>query len=241
MRGNRFMKRSAVYIFIALALLSLSLTLVPYVSSNYYSDQEQPIGQYIQVSNYSYFIGQGGVLFVVGQVQNTGPYTFQSVYLAGSVYSTDGEDQRDSFTQVYVLYMLPQQKAPFEMAFASPNNSTDGTWHSILANNLLQNVTLTPLQLTTTTGYEYPNLAITKSSSSIYPTTGGSDSEDYGGAYMVSGEIKNTGSQTATNLTVSGTFYNSAGLVVAVGFTTFLTPENLGPSNQPHSQFMHLT
>ena len=71
------------------------------------------------------------------------------------------------------------------------------------------------------------NIQILKITSST-PSIG--TSGDYNGAYGVSGEIKNTGSQTATNVTVVGEFFNSTGSVVGVGYTTYLTPTDLAPS-----------
>ena len=75
-----------------------------------------------------------------------------------------------------------------------------------------------------TSSYQYPDLTITSSSASIGSTG------DYNGAYLVNGVIKNTGSQTAQNITVVGTFYNATGSVVAVGYTNYLTPATVAPS-----------
>lgn len=47
----------------------------------------------------------------------------------------------------------------------------------------------------------------------------------------MSGTIQNSGSQTATNIRVIGTFYNASGTVVAVGYIEYLTPIVSKPSS----------
>ncbi|HEX7482881.1 MAG TPA: hypothetical protein VF350_05395, partial [Candidatus Bathyarchaeia archaeon] len=65
-------------------------------------------------------------------------------------------------------------------------------------------------------------LTITSKQSSIGTTT------DDKGVFWVNGNIQNTGSQTASNITVFGTFYNSTGATVAVGYGN--TIASLSPS-----------
>jgi hypothetical protein len=60
--------------------------------------------------------------------------------------------------------------------------------------------------------YQYPNLTITNKQSSIGSTT------YVKGVFWVNGNIQNTGCQTASNIAVFGTFYNSTGATVAVGY-----------------------
>jgi len=164
-----------------------------------------------------------GILDVVGEIQNVGSNTVNPVYLTGSVYSSDGTDQSDSYCQVWVSYLAPQQKAPFYMEFYPP--SSTGIWQP----QDVSKIALTVSIANATSGYQYPDLKITSSSASIGSTG------DYNGAYLVNGIIQNTGSQTATNITVVATFYNSTGTVVAVGYTNYLTPATLAPSGTPIS------
>ena len=199
------MKTKTVYFFFVLTLLSLGLICMPSVHSQ---------TQNIKVIDYSYYIDQTGTLDVVGEVQNIGSNTIDRVFLAGTVYSAGGVDQSDSYTQVWALYLAPEQKAPFYMPFPSPNNSFGGNWNSVQISNLEFAV----YGANATSSYQYPDLTIISDSGSI------GKSGNYKGVYLVSGVIQNTGSQTATNLTVVGTFYNSTGEVVAVGNTY----ENLG-------------
>ena len=90
-------------------------------------------------------------------------------------------DQADSYTQVWVQYLTPQQEAPFYMTFPAPNNSPDGTWGSVV----IANVDFTVSSANATSSYQYPDLKVTSSSATI------DSSADYDGAYLVNGTIKN--------------------------------------------------
>ena len=104
------------------------------------------------------------------------------------------------------------------MEIYPPENSPDGTWYSID----LGSVNLQVAQANATANYQYPDLTITSKQSSIGGTT------DDKGVFWVNGNIKNIGSQTATSVTVFGTFYNSTGATVAVGYGN--TVASLSPS-----------
>ena len=213
------MKKITTGFLVLLAICSLSLTLIPGVLS-------QSQTQNVKVESYSYYIDALGLLVVVGEVQNTGPNTVTTVILTGSILASDGTDQSDSYTPIGVPptaigYLNPQQKAPFYMDFYAPNNSPDGTW----ASADISKINLVVAQANATTRYQYPDLNIPSSSASI-----GSTSNDRG-VYWVTGNVQNTGTQSAQNITVFGTFYNETGHVVAVGFSNqigTLSPSGTG-------------
>jgi hypothetical protein len=205
------MRKSIIYLFVALTLVSLGLALVPSAFS-------QP--ENIKIVSYSYYVDSLGFLDVVGEIQNIGSNTVASVILTGTVYSSGGTDQADSYARAWVVNLAPQQKAPFYMEFYSPSSSSSTSWSSVSVSK----VDLTVSQANATTNYQYPDLKITSSSASI-----GSGTDDKG-VYWVTGNVQNTGSQTAQNITVVGTFYNATGTVVAVGYSDTLTPANLAPS-----------
>jgi hypothetical protein len=192
-----------------LTLASLGLTLVPQVSS-------QP--ENIKVLSYGWYVDSIGYLDVVGEVQNVGPNTIDSVVLSGVIYTLDGDAVSYSYpTPVYVKYLVPQQKAPFYMEFPPEVSVTgDLSWLSLGID-----VDFTINSAEATSSYQYPDLTVTSSS-------GGADSE---GVYWVSGTVQNTGTETATNIYVVGTFYNATGTVIAMGYTDTLTPASLSPSS----------
>jgi hypothetical protein len=190
-------------------MMSVGLALVPQVSS-------QP--ENVKVVSYSWYVDSYGDFIAVGEVQNVGPNTIKSVVLTGVVYTMDGEAQASYYTIAFVNYLIPQQKAPFYIDFSPQSSNTgDLSWLSLG----VKRVDFTVNLANTTSSYQYPDLALASSS-------GGVDGE---GVYWVSGTVKNSGTQTATNIRVVGTFYNSSGTVVAVGYTDLLTPASLTPSN----------
>jgi hypothetical protein len=192
------MRKTAVFLVTLLALASFGLVFVPKVFS-------QPQG--IKVVSYSYYVDNLGYLDVVGEVQNTGSNTIESVVLTGVVYTPDGTAQACSYpTAVWGEYLIPQQKAPFYMEFSPETSGTgDLSWLS----QGIDHVDFTINQATATGSYLYPDITLLSHS-------GDADNQ---GVYWVTGTIKNAGTQTATNVRAIGTFYNASGTVVAVGVT----------------------
>jgi len=214
-RGKGFMRKRSVYLLIGflVTLMFLGLASVPRVFSQTES---------VKILSHTYYVDNAGFLDVVGEVQNVGSNTVDPVVLTGTVYATDGSYLGRSYCYVWVKYFSPGQKAPFYMEFQPPQNSN--FWQP----SEIGNFTLTVAQANATSSYMYPDLKISSSQASI------GTSQGYNGAYIVNGVIQNTGSQTATNLTIVATFFNAAGTVVAVGNTygsanTFVTP-SLSPS-----------
>jgi hypothetical protein len=202
------MKKNAVFFVVLLALLSLGLTLVPHVSS-------QP--ENIKVLSYSWYIDSIGYFIVVGEVQNVGSSTVDSVALSGTVYTKDGAAQANSYTHAFVKYLIPQQKAPFYMEFPPQLSATgDLSWLSLGVDR----VDFAVNAAEPTTSYQYPDLTLKDSSGTV----------DAEGVYWVSGTLQNVGTQTARTIRVIGTFYNASGSMVAVGYTDPLSPAALGPS-----------
>lgn len=203
------MRKNLVFLYCLLILLSTSLILVPQASS-------QP--ENIEVLTHSWYINSADNFVVVGELQNVGSNTVRSVFLNGIVYTKDGEAQANANTQAFVNQLLPQQKAPFYIEF-TPFTSFTGDLNWIFLGVDHIDFTITAAEVTSE--YQYPDLTIESNS-------GASDQE---GVYWVSGDLRNSGSQTASNIRVIGTFYNTSGTVVAVGFTEPLDPISLPPSN----------
>lgn len=200
------MKKPVVYFIVLLTVCSLTLTLVPMAHS-----QIEPTN--VKVVSYSWYIDSLGLLVVVGEVQNVGSGTVSSVILTGTASSSDGA-QVTSNTQVYVTDLIPNQKAPFYWEFYDQSNQNSGWTHPDVTG-----VDIHILKADTTASYEYSDLKVTNDHYSIGTNRGSTPTDpsaDYG-VYWVTGQIQNTGSQTATNVRLIGTFYNSSGTVVAVG------------------------
>jgi hypothetical protein len=204
------MRKSSIYFFVLVTLVSLGFALVQQAAS-------QP--ENIKVLSYSWYIDAIGSFDVVGEVQNMGPNTISLAVLNGTVYAADGEAKAFSNPIVaYVHYLLPQQKAPFFMEFAPQASVTgDLSWVSLGVDH----VDFTVYRANVTSSYLYQGLTVKSSIGAV----------DGEGVYWVSGTVQNSGSQTATDIRVIGTFYNAHGTVVAVGYTDPLTPSSLNPSS----------
>ena len=209
--SEELMKTKPILSLTLLAALSLSLAVIPCVTS-------QP--ENIKVVSYNWYIDSLGFFVVVGEIQNIGSSTVDTVGIGGTVYTVDGTAQADSYTQAYVKYLIPQQKAVFYMEFSPTNDATGETW--IFSG--IDRVDFTIVQAEKTSSYQYPDLTVKASSATI-----GSSADDKG-VYWVSGTVQNIGNQTAKSIRVIGTFYNASNTVVAMGYTDPLTPTSLNPS-----------
>ena len=197
------MVKRAFHLLVLLALLSLSLNLVPCGLS-------QP--ENVRVLSYDWYVDRYDFFVVVGEVQNVGSSVIDSVILIVEVYAPDGTLQLRLPVQAFVKYLLPQQKAPFYMDVISS---------SLQSRELgIGNIDFTIVQANVTDSYQYPNLEV-KDASSIVTAEG---------VYWASGKVQNTGNRTARDIQVIGTFYNASGSVVAAGYSDILSPASLGPS-----------
>jgi hypothetical protein len=196
-RGEKsYMRKTIAYLLIAVIALSLTLCLIPTAHSQ---------TENIKIVSYSWYYDSLGLLDLVGEVQNIGTNIIDQVAVQGTVTTTTGS-QLQSSTPVWVQNLLPQQKAPFYMTFYTTDQSSQTTSTPDVAD-----VQFTVIKADTTTEYQYPDLTIPTHTSSVDTTT------ENLGTYWVSGTLKNTGTQTAQNIRIIATFYNSAGTVVAVG------------------------
>ena len=188
---------------IALILLSSLSVLAPKVIAQTADD--------LKVLNYSYhldFSGGSPLLVVVGEVKNEGSAAYQTDPIAAIVYAADGSIQAQSQGYINTLYLVPGQKMPFEITFNSPKTSADGTWLTAS----IDQIEFTP-QGTQTNTYPSAELKIINPANSIDTTSTAR------GTYWVTGQVQNTGSQTAEKIFVIATFYNSSGTTVAFGYS----------------------
>jgi hypothetical protein len=214
-------KKALAYLVVALTLLSLCVVVVKGQSTppNYSSD--------VKILSYNWYMDSAGFIDAVGEVQNTGQSVLTQVVIGGEVLDNTG----NILTQyacglgtdiAQVMYLAPGQKAPFYLEFYPPQDATNG-WYS----ESLGNVEVQVTYATSSTSYYYPDIQVVSSSSSIGKISTG-PTPDFG-AYWVTGTLKNTGTQTAYNVTLYGTFYNSTGNVMAVSSTNDTTILSMAP------------
>lgn len=198
------MKKNAILVLVALSITALALTLIP----NVFSQPEN-----VTVLSYNYYMS-GDYLIVVGEAQNTGPNVIDYIVVTGTFYAPDGTLFMSNANKAFITQILPQQKTPFYIAF-SPANIVAGTnWTS----QDVTNFTIAVTYANPTDTRQYQDLTVISDSAST-------DS----GYYVVTGAVKNTGSQATNQTWVVATFYNSTGGVVGVGFSNYLTPASIAP------------
>jgi len=166
----------------------------------------------VKVLSYSHYVNPSGNFIVVGEVQNTGNANLQSVTLNATAYDSGKNALAGSSAMAYVSYLNVSQKAPFYIDMG-PSNIAGTDWGSTVSS-----VEFTVFNAYSTSDRQYESLAL-----------GISFNGTLGGSYIATGLLFNLGNQTASGIKVVGTYYNSLGTVVAVGFAN--VNDSLVPGN----------
>lgn len=188
------MKKSLSCFLILLVFSSLTLILIPVVQGQ--------IEEEIKILNYSSYVDSYGFLNVVGEVQNIGSNVIDNITIAGLAISMDGS-QTEAGKGIWANNLLPGQKAPFYLEFYSQSTSFIGVDTN--------DITLKVYHAVATNEYQYQNITITSQQGAAKAN----------GEYWVHGELKNEGTQTASNVALVATFYNSEAIPIAAGYKTF--------------------
>lgn len=191
------MAKLSVVASVVCTIFVFSLVLNPNVFS-------QAVNTSVSVLSHSSYVNSSGNFIVVGEVQNTANHALDSVSLDVVAFASDGSQIAADTTMAYVKDFLPQQKAPFYVDFGKID-------FNAISN--LSTVDFTVSNAPPTNYNLYPDLSLNVSFNGILNDV-----------YVVSGSITNNGDQTANEITIDGTYYNNAGIVVAVGFVTLKDP-----------------
>jgi hypothetical protein len=172
-----------------------------------------------EVLSYSWYVAPAntvlaqytGDLITVGEVQNVGTNVISYVIVTGVAYDANGVMLAATSVPAYGNNMLSGQKAPFYLDFTPEKSVTQNqSWVSSVSN-----VEVMESNVVDTNEAQYSGLTI---------ATGGLASYiDSSGTYTVTGTIQNSGSQKTGNVWVVATFYDAAGTVVALNYTTYLS------------------
>jgi len=204
-------KTFAVLILAALILAAFPIMTIPNAKASASEAKVLSWSWYIASAG-SMLAADPGDLVVVGEIQNVGSNIIQNVTVSGTAFSSNGTELGSSTGAAFVYESTPGEKAPFSIDFPpSSGTTTTQSWASSVSK-----VTVTVLSVTDTSVAPYTDLNVPQS------PFGFNDS----GTYTVGGTIVNNGSETIGNLWVVTTFYNSAGTVVGLNFTDYLTNPN---------------
>ena len=160
-----------------------------------------------------------GDLIVVGEVQNIGTNTIQSMGVLGTVFDTNSTLLAQTSIPVFGYFLLPGQKAPFYMEFTPDTTQTpdqsDSTWIPYIGN-----ITVVPVAIVDYNQTGYAGLTVLTSSLQASTSSG---------SYTVTGTLKNSGDQIVAEPVIVTTFYNASGTVIGVDYTDPLA-DTLAPN-----------
>ena len=191
------MKKPRVLVAAVCSVIVLILVLNPY----YFA---RATNTSVTVLSHSSYVSPTGHFVVLGEIQNTGSHALESVTLNIIVSAPDGSQIVGGTTNALVHNFLPQQKAPFYIDFGKVD-------FNLISKTSAFNISLS--NAPPTNYNQYPDLSLNVDSHGIENV-----------AYVISGSITNLGNQTANNIVVYGTYYNTAGVVVAVGLVELESP-----------------
>lgn len=201
------MNKRVALAFVVAITIAFCLTLMPKVFSQIEDVRVLSYSWYISPSSFDYLVA-------VGEVQNIGQNVIEYVKVIGTFYASDGTPLAENSVKSFATQILPQQKTPFYMLF-SPSDSLTGD--SLDPQNI-EKLSILVSYAEPTDSSQYEDLEISSHSSSTNPS----------GYYGVTGVVKNTGTQSATQVGVIATFYDSTGSVAGIAYTD-LTPSSIAP------------
>lgn len=194
------MKKTLTCLLILLTVTAtLTLTLTPQTQAATPNAKILP--------NYTIYTDNLGYLVVVGEVQNIGTSVLRNIGVSASLTEADGTYDTGA-TYAWGDYILPGQKAPFNLEIQSQGSSYS-PWAGITAADVILTVTVAP----ETTQYQYQGVQVQSQR----------DTSKSNGEFWVTAEVKNSGAETAANVIAIATFYNSLNQTIATGFSEAVT------------------
>jgi hypothetical protein len=178
----------------------------------YFSTYDSPLSLY------------SGDVIIVGEIQNVGSHIIDYAVVEGNAFNASGLlATRD--VRVIANNILPGEKSPFYIDI-SPINLDPPLSDESPTNWLpsVDHISVSVLAVSDTTQTRYADLTLSNQAGSL---------DSSSGLYTVSGNVINTGSQTANIIQVLATFYNSSGGVIAVN-NYVSTVGSLGPGASTH-------
>jgi hypothetical protein len=186
----------------------LSYVAILVLMSTMFATTAEPVkaAEQITIINHQGILESAGYYNVVGEVKNTGDTPAKNVYVKITFTSSEGNDEDEQ--EVLIHTILPGRKAPFM-----------GT--AAVVGSLVTSYNVELMDLTMASDDVPKALEITSATSEANIINN----------MMITGSVKNTGTETATYTRVYATVYdgpNGTGNVVAVTSTT-AQPTNVDP------------
>jgi len=161
--------------------------------------------------NHSSYVDQYGLLRVVGEVENTGDVTMESIHIAAKFYDLQGTTIAEGYTFAVLSTLPPQTRTPFKVTLAtsSPDLISRIHHYTLKATFKESETELTRTLL----------LLSTNNYTDVY------------GLLHILGELWNNGTRISSYTEVVATCYDENGKVVAVN-SALASPHNLDPDQK---------
>lgn len=211
--GANLKKLVTVIVLAALVLAAFTLLPLPSVKADSSEAKVQSFSYFTEPS--SGVLGNTGDIVVVGEIQNVGSHIIQNVTLGGTALDASGNTLATAEGYTFTYQTAPGDKAPFSIDF-SPHSSTSSNTNWM---GSLSSFKVTVLSVTDTPTSPYTGVVV-PTEGGIPAVTAFNDS----GVYEVVGTLQNNGTQSVSSVWVVTTFYDAAGTVVDLNFTSFLVP-----------------
>ena len=198
---------------LVLVFLASSLLLVTYLPISTAQNQD------FKVLNYSWYTSPTtGYFVVVGELQNIGSKVYGNAIIRGLVYTVDGVEQAtETYSLVCASILEPNDTAPFYMEYTGVTSVMGNlSWVDIGVDYIEFNIFGTETQSQKYTGVE------------IKAHTGFADQA---GTYTVTAVLWNNGDLYPENVWIVGSFYDSSGTVIAIGYSNYLMPKYMAPDS----------
>jgi hypothetical protein len=160
----------------------------------------------VQIVSHSSFYTSTNLLYVVGEVENTGDTSTEFTKVTATFYDSEDQIVATKIGYATLDILPPGRKSPFYIMLLEDDGALDVDDYSLTAS------------WSEADEEKEHGLEILSSSTDT-------DALDF---LHVTGEIKNTGSATANEVMVSATFYDSEGTVVGRSWE-YAEPEDLSP------------
>lgn len=187
-------------------MIAVSLICI-FVSPSY--GQSFEVTTDLQVKSYTSYMSPAAAFAIVGEVQNVGSDIIQNPGIRVVINDTTGRFLAEQVSsRVFADQISPGDTAPFIMHIVGQTSITgDLSW----VNSGIGSIEFTCFG--TASNIEFDSGLIVAANNT---------SADADGNYIIEGILLNTGDTYPQKSYVAGTFYNSNGEVIAIGFTDYL-------------------
>jgi hypothetical protein len=192
-------RNRALHVLLCAILLASTIFIIPHLSNEFARASTNLV-----ILSHTGYLDSYGNYYIVGEIKNTGDQAVRFIRINATYYDAENQaiDWRFDLTMIDVI--LPSRKSPFRIALLDAALSAKVHHYTL---EILPYMTTNPLPL----GLQITSKKLEK---------------DASGSLHITGQIKNTMSNPATNVKIAATFYDIKGKVLAAELTFLEIEEN---------------